>query len=336
MAEYNPYNLDEFLRGPGTPTLAVPAAPASAGTLPWYNRPLPVPPWLSKLGRGARVLGRAAGPVGAGLLLGEGYLRGIDIAANMIAGGPTVQGTVEQGRAGFGAMPVTAPTMLAAAPAPVAAPAAAPSAEPVVPEVLATPENLAVPPRGTGFFRNNMTGRVMNFDVRGQPVPAAPRPTGNFAGDFTGALLRLRQVSGDNALKAAQAKAAAANLAARGTAARGAAALGITQASLALAEEARAQGATPAELSAILHGSSQGGGGVPFRESTTTLPDVKTGAVTVIDARTGKARRVIPTPPVQDITLAEAVASAKLNKTYKSDAQVRTDLAKLPGYRLVD
>jgi hypothetical protein len=102
-----------------------------------------------------------------------------------------------------------------------------------------------------------------------------------------------------------------------------------------LAREAYTKGASPAEVSAILHGRA-GGGTTPFRESTTTLPDIKTGAITVIDESTGKARRVIPTPPVQDITLAEAVASAKRNKTYKTDAQVRADIAKLPGYRLTD
>lgn len=73
-----------------------------------------------------------------------------------------------------------------------------------------------------------------------------------------------------------------------------------------------------------------------FSESITSMPDPKTGAITLINRGQGAAQRVIPTPPVQPITMREAVASAKKNKTYQSEDQVRRDIAKIPGYKLID
>lgn len=191
------------------------------------------------------------------------------------------------------------------------------------PEVLASPNNNVVPPRGTGFIRNNTTGAVTNIDSRASPeflaanAPASTRaPQG-----FTEALLNLKQITGDNALKVTQSKAAAADLAARGTAARGAAALQTSDLSARLAAaHLQANPGDIAGASAILHGRSQGGT-APFRESTTTLPDVKTGAITTIDARTGKAQRVIPTPPVP--TEADIQATMKSNKMSREQVIAR-------------
>ena len=302
---------------------------------PFYNRPITVPAGIKAAGRRALGLGaRFLGPVGvaAGILpAAEALKAGAEAAANAYVGPPGVYGTVARGAGGFGAV---TPTM-SSVPGTVATPSEAPV---VLPEPLAGPENMIVPPRGTGFIRNNTTGRTTFLDSRGQTpeIAAAPVSSGNFAGDFTGALLGLKQVSGDNARKAAQAKAEAAALAARGTAARGAAALATSDLSARLAAEyLKANPGDIAGAASVLHGRSQGGG-APFRESTTSFPDPKTGAVTVLDARTGTAKKVIPQVPVQNITLAQAIVSAKKNGTYKSDAQVRADLAKIPGYKLVD
>ena len=308
-----------------------PTGPATPAQQRFYNRPITVPEGVKAVGRRALGLGtRFLGPLGiaAGVVpAAEALKTGAEAAANAYAGAPGVQATVARGAAGFGA--VTPAPAVVTAPTTVTAPAF------VGPEPLASPGNMIVPPRGTGFIRNNVTGATTFLDARGQPVeaaPAAPANTGNFAGDFTGALLRLKQISGDRALKLAQEKAAFAGLAARGTAARGAAALQTSELSARLAaEHLRANPGDIAGAAAVLHGRSQGAGDNVF------FPGIGPKDPTIVGSRrTGAVRKVVPTEPVQDITLAQAIASAKRNRTYKSDAQVRADIAKLPGYRLTD
>lgn len=155
------------------------------------------------------------------------------------------------------------------------------------------------PARGTGAIRvGNGPARVI--DSRTSPeflaaqAPAGPRaPRG-----FTEALLNLKQVSGDNALKAAQAKAASAALAARGTAARGAAALQTSELSARLAaEHLRANPTDLAGASAILHGRAEGGGDKVFfpglgPNDPTIVGSKRTGAVIArrprVEAQIGK------------------------------------------------
>jgi len=160
-------------------------------------------------------------------------------------------------------------------------------------------ENYA-PQRGTGAIRLG-SGPARVIDTRGRPAevaPAAPASTGNFAGDFTGALLNLKQVSGDNARRAAQARADAAALAARGTAARGAAALQMSELSARFAaEHLRANPGDIAGAAAILHGRSQGAGDNVFfpgigPNDPTIVGSKRTGAVIArrpkVEAQMGK------------------------------------------------
>ncbi len=152
------------------------------------------------------------------------------------------------------------------------------------PAPIAGPDNNIIPPRGTGFIRNNTTGAVTQIDSRvpgGAPAAAPVQSPG-----FTGALLRLKQISGDNAQKVANAKAQSAALAAEGTYARGAAALSTSRASVAAASEyLKANPGDYAGYTRVLHGREGTGGGdnVFFPglgpNDPTTVGNKRTGAV---------------------------------------------------------
>jgi len=108
----------------------------------------------------------------------------------------------------------------------------------------------------------------------------------------------LKQISGDNALRVAQAKAASAALAARGTAARGAAALQTSELSARLAAaHLQANPGDIAGAAAVLHGRSQGAGDNVFfpglgPNDPTIVGSKRTGAVIArrpkIEAQMGK------------------------------------------------
>ncbi len=219
---------------------------------------------------------------------------------------------------------------------------AEPAAAPVAAESAATPVTMApswrpapLPGQNTYVERPGVRGiggigGVGNTQISGSP--ATSTNIGNTAGNFMGALIGLKQISGDNAQKLAQQRAAAAALTAQGTAGRGAAAMGTLQLSQQLAAEyLKKNPGDFAGAAAVLHGRSQA--------SKKTIPVGGVGMnpakdpSLVFDPQSGTTSLVRPT---QEITLAQAVASAKKAGTYKSDAQVRADLAKMPNYKLVE
>lgn len=188
--------------------------------------------------------------------------------------------------------------------------------------------------RGIGGVRG-----VGNTEVSG--TPQNMNNVGNIAGNFFGATLGLKQIAGDNLQKLAQQKATAANLAAQGTYlsaqgtyARGAAALGRTQTAQQLsAEYLRQHPGDFAGAGAVLAGRNADAGMKPtIPMGGVGLNPTKDPSL-VFDPRTKTTSLVYPT---QNITMAQAVASAKKNGTYKSDAQVRADLAKMSQYKLTE
>lgn len=212
------------------------------------------------------------------------------------------------------------------------APAVAPTAAPLVTTAAAP-----LPGRNEYVERPGVRGiggigGVGNTQVAG--VPATSTNVGNIAGNFMGAVLGLKQVAGDNAQRLARQRAVAANLTAQGTYARGAAAMGTMQLSQQLAAEyLKKNPGDYAGAASVLHGRSQGNANrkvIPM--GGVGLNPAKDPSL-VFDPQSGTTSLVRPT---QNITLAEAVASAKKAGTYKSDAQVRADLAKMPNYKLVD
>lgn len=319
--------LDEYLRqleaSRGAPPPLAPAAPAApiapaalpSRALPWYNRPLPIPPWLSKIGRGARVLGRGAGPVGVGLLAAEAGKFGLETMANIVAGKPTVEGTVERGRAGFGAIEPAAVAPATVAPA-AAVPATVAPARPALDAEQILGERYFQPPSGTGAIRfGRRPARVIDTRTSPETTPsyAGPRGVGGFVGD----LLRLKQISGASALRTARARAASADLAARGTAARGAAALQTSELSAQLAAEyLRANPGDVAGAAAVLHGRSEGAGDNVF------FPGIGPQDPTIVGSRrTGAVKKVIPTPPAP--TEADIQATMKANKLSREQVIAR-------------
>ncbi len=179
------------------------------------------------------------------------------------------------------------------------------------PEALASPYNSVIPPRGTGFIRNNTTGAVTNIDSRGGPGYGAVAPTQ--APGFTGALLRLKQVSGDNALATARSTAAAHALSAQGTYMRGAAAQGTLASSAGLAAEHLKQNPGDyAGAAAIIHGRAAPGGN--FKEVVGALPD-KNGAVTVLEGRTGAVKKVTPqSPPISEENISASMRARGMTR----------------------
>ena len=210
---------------------------------------------------------------------------------------------------------------------PPQAPAVVPAPVPQAP--VAGPGNLIVPERGTGFIQNQQTGRTVQI---GSPTPPGPgtaprefRPTGNPAGDFMGALIGLKQISGDNAQRLAQQKAKAAQLAAQGTAATGAAALDKAARLDTLTTDFLRQNPGSFErASGVLSGR-------PVAAPRKSIPQggvfgtKATDPVLVFDPATGTTEVNYPT---QSTTMAAARESAKRHtgKT-PSDAAIRLDMA---------
>lgn len=304
---------------PSTPMPAglSPISPAGAvspaASVPFYNRPIPLPSWLGGAGQLAR--GALGGPLGwgsAAVATGAPLLKaGAETAAEMYVGPPGLQATVERGRAGFGSVPGAVQIGQDVADAELGVPQDMTSIRTDLnAEDILSRRMLA--PRGTGAIQAEgaparlIDARTSPEFLAAQGPGARPTPPGGEVGAFLGSLIGMKSVVGDAARKAAAAKAAAASLSAQGTYLRG----------LAAVDAAQRERTQPL-----------------YAESVTSMPDPRTGAITVIDKRTGQPTKVIPT---QNITMAEAIASAKRNKTYKSDAQVRADILKMPGYKLVD
>lgn len=260
-------------------------------------------------------------------VLAKNDIRGPETKAFLARGGVNqTQGATGTAPAGAELSGVIGPSASAAAP--VAAPAEVmpaswqPKALPVANEYV---ERAGV--RGIGGI-----GGVGNTTVSG--VPATSTGIENTAGNFLGAMLGLKQISGDNAQKLAQQKAQAANLAAQGTFARGAAARGESLTAQTLAAEYLKKNPGDFEgAGAVLRGRTTNAGMKPsIPMGGVGLNPAKDPSL-VFDPRTKSTSLVYPT---QNITMAQAVASAKKNGTYKSDAQVKQDLAKMQNYKLVD
>lgn len=318
------------------PNLVTPPTATGVSAAPRFA----VPSWL-----------KTAGGFGAKLMRGFGVAGGLSAAAEY--GGPLLESAFKFGAdkiaGATGSNMSPNPAVQAAQPAPVAAPVA--EIAPVGDDQVAmgqknlatamqpgfggtaTPDNTAVPALGTGFIKNNQTGAVTQIDSRGKGYGAAPvrdYTGGSPAASFFQASAFLKNNADNNALAIAQAKAGS-----------DAVAKGAEAAShIATAENLRARNAVGAKMlasgdlagAAGAFGGRGVGSGNVFHESTTSLPG-KNGEITTVNARTNEVTRVTPKQP---ITMAEAIASAKKNKTYSSDAQVRADIQKMQGYKLTD
>lgn len=221
---------------------------------------------------------------------------------------------------------------------PAAAPASADETGPsIADELLRAPTHTI--PSGTGAISFGARPAQLVDTRGGSRADNSPKlnRTGNPAGDFTQAILGLKRISGDNERRLAQGKVAAASRSAEGTFLKGRADLGTAQLSAALAAEYLDPRTTPERRSllerssAVLRGRAAPGnlsipvGGVGL--NPTKDPSV------VFNKSSGKTKLVFPT---NDITIAQAVASAKKNKNFKSVQQVRRDLKNNPRFNLVD
>lgn len=179
-------------------------------------------------------------------------------------------------------------------------------------------------------------GALPGATFRPGRLPDQGGPVGNIAGNFAGALIGLKQLSGDNAIRAAQTKAQLEGLKAGSKigleSSQGAKVGAETQnlnVRLALARVSLERDPSGLEAATILSGRP----GPAPRFEAAGLGARPTDPFPVINQRTGE---VTLTAPKQPITIEQAVASAKKNKTFKSEEQVRADIAKLPGFRLTN
>lgn len=202
----------------------------------------------------------------------------------------------------------------------------------------ATAENIrgsGVPAEGTGGFINNRTGAVTTLDSRGTPGFGAVQDTTSpvadgSVGSYVGAVMNQRRAASVEASTLAQQKLAVEGMGKGATAAKAYADAdqAVFQTAAARAHLAK----NPGDYAGAAAAAS--GRAIPRDSYSVPFPPMNDkDPVTVLNKGTGALERRQPTQP---ISLAQAVASAKKNGTYKSDAQVRADLARMPGYRLTD
>jgi hypothetical protein len=268
------------------------------------------------------------------------------------------------------AAPAPAPVAGPGAVAPVAAPVVGPGALPTFPaqpgELELGQRNLAAvasrtmsaadvtgtmrPDLGTGAAVNTNTGRVIRLTsastpdaldeqanamhARGQAVygvgsnfGAAP-PMSAIAAGY-GAALNQRHEAAISANTMANNKLQAEMAMKLPGMAKDSVEAQLMEGRIAAADRARATGADENTIAGILAGRP-----IAKPDQTVAFPSMTPGGpVTVVNKNKGTALDVTPK---KQITMAEAVASAKKNKTYESDSQVRRDMAKIPGYQLAD
>ena len=176
-------------------------------------------------------------------------------------------------------------------------------------------------PDGTGIIGNLATGKTMGIMPSpggfGAVAPARYQPR-TAAGGFMQAQLGLKEISGTNAAKVAAAKAAsdaALKAAQGGEAAAKTSEIGVR---MGLGAQAKARGASEAEVAGIVSGRPVSD---IYKESVTSMPG-KQGEVTLISGRTGAVQKVIPTAPVQKITGAHVDAALGGSMKGKTRAQV--------------
>ena len=231
---------------------------------PFYKRPIQIPEGLKSAGRGAmKLLGRGAGPLavaGSVLPAAELLKAASEAAANAYVGPPSVQATVARGRAGYGAAPKPAPTL-------EAGPAAAP----------AQTEDQRAAALEVGRLQAAREALVQAAQVGTTP--------GNFAGQFTGAVLGLKAETGRAVQQTARDKLMQDLFTKLPGMRKSDAETTNLQSRQALAAAARASGASAAEVSAILAGRATG-------DRFSGFPTMTGDQIDVLNWGTGAVQRV--------------------------------------------
>jgi len=253
---------------------------------PFYKRPIQIPEGLKSAGRGAmKLLGRGAGPLavaGSVLPAAELLKAASEAAANAYVGPPSVQATVARGRAGYGAAPKPAPTL-------EAGPAAAP----------AQTEDQRAAALEVGRLQAAREALVQAAQVGTTP--------GNFAGQFTGAVLGLKAETGRAVQQTARDKLMQDLFTKLPGMRKSDAETTNLQSRQALAAQARARGASEADVSAILSGRATGG---QFAGFPTAMAD----KIDVLNRGTGAVQRVTPKAPVTEAHIAADMKNKKLDR----------------------
>lgn len=246
----------------------------------------------------------ALGMSGADLIPDAAYKAALGINDTDIRGPATL---AYQARTPTPPAQTALPPVSVGVPAAGSIPAPAPATLPAVNAEEIIRRNYA-PERGTGAISLN-GGPAFALDARGREEVPAPAAAPSGLGGVTSALFRLKQVSGDNAQRVAQAKAATAAVAAGGTAARGAAALTTSNASLALARaHLEANPTDLAGAAAILHGRSAG------EKSVQAFPGFTPNEPTTIVTPKGAVFSVKPTKRATEGDLQADMKARKLTR----------------------
>jgi len=259
---------------------------------PFYKRPIQIPEGLKSAGRGAmKLLGRGAGPLavaGSVLPAAELLKAASEAAANAYVGPPSVQATVARGRAGYGAAPKPAPTL-------EAGPAAAP----------AQTEDQRAAALEVGRLQAAREALVQAAQVGTTP--------GNFAGQFTGAVLGLKAETGRAVQQTARDKLMQDLFTKLPGMRKSDAETTNLQSRQALAAAARASGASAAEVSAILAGRATG-------DRFSGFPTMTGDQIDVLNRGTGAVQRVKPKVQVSE---GDIQATMKANKLTREQVLTR-------------
>lgn len=312
------------------PNLVTPPTATGVSAAPRFA----VPSWL-----------KTAGGFGAKLMRGFGVAGGLSAAAEY--GGPLLESAFK-----FGADKIAGATGSNMSPNPAvqaAQPAVAPVAAAPAPHVSQWDENMGevdvgqknlvtamapgfgaptiaanalstgVTPPGTGGVRNNQTGQVTGIAPSGYgAAPARDYTGGNAAASFFQAGAFLKNTADDNALAIARAKAnsdAQAKGAEAGKHIAETRNLGIRS----LAGVELAKTGDYGAAAAAAGGRSAGTGNV-FHEMATAPPDVRTGALSILNGRTGAITKTVPT---QKVSAADFEAAKKQHPS-KTAAEIIT------------
>ena len=330
------FGLDKYL--------APPEAPAAAGAVP-KTAPvaagMKIPSWLKSAGK---FLGRAAVPLTVASQVGGAVSAAADSTT-----GATFENRPERALKILGGMDVTGLGARIGRVAtggdwsepdvnPIVGPSArefmarGPGATPAPPQVGSVPAT-AQPPVidesvGPGGWANDPARRAAQLEVEqlqiqrdalaqrsGVGARYQPRTA---AGGFMQAALGMKDISGTNAARVAAAKAASDAALKAAQAGEAGAKTSEIGARMGLGAQAKARGASEAEVAGIVSGRPVSD---IYKESVTSMPG-KQGEVTLISGRTGAVQKVIPTAPVQKITGAHVDAALGGSMKGKTRAQV--------------
>jgi hypothetical protein len=173
---------------------------------------------------------------------------------------------------------------------------------------VALPTNTVVPARGTGFIRNNTTGDTTYLNSSTTP-PAVAQPYQARSGiaGFIGNMLGLKKIVGDNKQATERSKLLIDSLKANASIRKDTAEAANAEQRQTEAARARAAGASPAEVSAILAGRSSG-------DRFSFIPDITGNNVIVGNRGTGAVTARKPRSEVTEAHIQADMKNMKLTR----------------------